>query len=153
VGLALWLGASLGLPGLAMALVFSSLLTTLVWGLFLTRALFGVGCMEIWTEHIRPWLFRVGPALALSASAGPYVAGMPLWAAVAVVAAGGVVYIWWTGPLWDRLPLPVRLRLRLERLGVVRSQVSLLNSRQTIAPSAELTLVATGDDAISACDG
>lgn len=131
VGLSMWFGSSFGLPGLAMALVLSSLATSFVWGLFLLRSAYGFGFTELWTEHFWPCLVRVGPAMAVAAWVGPWLATAPLSAAVAIASAGGVLYLWWIRPLGFRLPLPEQIRLRLARFGLAAVAGSNANIQTT----------------------
>jgi O-antigen/teichoic acid export membrane protein len=118
VGLALGLGSRVGLPGLAIALVASSLATSFVWGVILLRSTFRLGFAVLWTDHFLPWLVRVGPAMAFAAWVGPRLAVAPLWVVAAVAAAGGALYLWWIRNLVSRLPLPEQVRRPLARFGL-----------------------------------
>jgi O-antigen/teichoic acid export membrane protein len=118
VGLALWLGSSFGLPGLAIALFASSLATSFIWGVVLLRSTFRLGFAVLWTDHLWPWLIRVGPAMAFAAWVGPRLALAPPWMVAAVAAAGAALYLWWIRSLVARLPLPEQVRRPLARLGL-----------------------------------
>jgi O-antigen/teichoic acid export membrane protein len=163
--LALWLGANVGLVGLPIAFVISSLAIRFVCGLQLTRRLFGLGEAEIWSNHFRPWLFRVGPALVLAGWIGPRLAAAGLWIAILVTAVGAMLYVWWIRSLWFRLPVPDQLRRRLTRFGfatAISSTVAeepaaangfLPNQPDTASPLEDVAMLSPPDEALAGSNG
>lgn len=110
LALALPLGAVYGLAGLAFALLPSSVITTLAWGMYLQRHVFGLTLVDMWTALLAPWLWRMTPALILASLLGRRLAEEPLWQTMVALVLVAPLYLWWVRPLLRHLPLPLRVQ-------------------------------------------
>lgn len=119
VALALPLGASLGMVGIALATAISGLITTLPYGLTLLPATAGWTRARFVTSIIGPWLWRFAPLAALAATVGWADARLPAPAVIGLAALVGAGYLVAMRPLLRELPLGSRLRRALQAARLV----------------------------------
>ncbi|HEU4557633.1 MAG TPA: hypothetical protein VFS20_07275 [Longimicrobium sp.] len=107
---ALLLGRVLGLAGVALAAVISTVVVAYPAGAALTRRTTGLGHAELWRGALRSWSLRMAALLPLAGAVG--VAGVRVspWAAVGAGPLLGLFYLWLMRPLYEGLPLPSRAR-------------------------------------------
>jgi O-antigen/teichoic acid export membrane protein len=113
---ALLLGRRLGLPGIALAAVLSTVLVAYPAGVRMVHRTTGITQRELWLRALGPWSLRMVPLLALGAAVatlgGRIDARLPLLMAAPL----GAIYLWVMRPVYADLPLPPRARLWLARL-------------------------------------
>lgn len=119
LGAAVVLGRWLGLAGVALAAVLSTVLVALPTGLHLMRRHARVAPGELWSEVLAPWTLRCGPLLVLGAALGPVLVDRPAWVALAALPPLALLFLWMLRPMVAALPLPARVRGALVQLRLV----------------------------------
>ena len=121
IGLALILGSSWTLGGIAAAAPLAALTTSAPAGLALLWASTGMSLSIFWRELLSPWLQRIAPAAIVCAGVGMLVrdAGLMPAAAATAVCVGGC--LWVVRPLLSDLPLSAQWTRRLVRARVLPS--------------------------------
>jgi O-antigen/teichoic acid export membrane protein len=107
---ALLLARVLGLAGVALAAVISTVLVAYPAGVALTRRTTGLGHAELWRGALGAWTLRLAALLPLAYAVG--VAGVRVspWIAAAAGPPLGLLYLWLMRPLYAGLPLPSVVR-------------------------------------------
>jgi O-antigen/teichoic acid export membrane protein len=121
LGSALLLGRWLGLAGVALAAVVSTVLVAYPAGVWMVRRTTGMTQGELWRESLGPWMLRGGALLALGAGVGVLGARVSPWLPLALAPLLGLLYLWVMRPLYADLPLPARIRPWLARLRLVEA--------------------------------
>ena len=119
LGAALLLGRWLGLAGVALAAVVSTVLVAYPAGVWMVRRTTGMTQGELWRQALGPWALRGGALLALGAGVGVLGTRVSPWLALALAPLLGLLYLWVMRPLYADLPLPARIRPWLARLRLV----------------------------------
>ncbi|MFL5540740.1 MAG: hypothetical protein ACJ8J0_17240, partial [Longimicrobiaceae bacterium] len=121
LGAALLLGRWLGLPGVALAAVVSTVVVAYPAGVWMVRRTTGMTQGELWRHALGPWAWRGGLLLALGAAVGVLGVRASPWLALALLPPLGLLYLWVMRPLYADLPLPAWARPWLARLRLVRA--------------------------------
>ena len=122
LGAALLLGRWLGLPGVALAAVVSTVLVAYPAGVWMVRRTTGMTQGELWRHALGPWAWRGGALLLLGGAVGLLGVRVSPWLALSLAAPLALLYLWVMRPLYADLPLPARLRPWLVRLRLVEAQ-------------------------------
>jgi O-antigen/teichoic acid export membrane protein len=97
------LALSLGLNGLAAAVILSAAVTMLPIGLRTLGVAADVAPRDIGADIIA-WSWRAAPVLVIGAAVGA--ANVPSWLAFGALAPLGIAYLWLTRSLYGSLPVP-----------------------------------------------
>jgi O-antigen/teichoic acid export membrane protein len=119
LGAALLLGRWLGLAGVALAAVVSTVLVAYPAGVWMVRRTTAMTQGELWRQALGPWMLRGGALLALGGAVGVLGARVSPWLALALAPLLGLLYLWVMRPLYADLPLPARIRPWLARLRLI----------------------------------
>jgi O-antigen/teichoic acid export membrane protein len=101
------LALSLGLNGLAAAVILSAAVTMLPIGLRTLGVAADVAPQDIGADIIA-WSWRAAPVLVIGAAVGA--ANVPSWLAFGALVPLGIAYLWLTRSLYGSLPVPPGLR-------------------------------------------
>lgn len=119
LGAALLLGRWLGLAGVALAAVVSTVLVAYPAGAWMVRRTTGMTQGDLWRHALGPWALRGGVLLLLGAAVGVLGQRVSPWLAPALAPPLALLYLWVMRPLYAGLPLPARVRAGLARLRLV----------------------------------
>lgn len=128
IGLALWLGRTYALTGVAAATALSSVGISLPVGIWLVRETAGVGIRQLARDALVPWAWRALPIFGLAALSGSaIVGGLAGDGKIASALVGaltalilGTLYLFVSRNAMQRLPFPEKARKLLERVRLLR---------------------------------
>ena len=118
LGAAILLGRWLGMPGVALAGVVSTVLVAYPAGVWMLKRTTGMGHGELWRGALGPWAARGAGLLLLGAAVAELGARTSPWVPLALAPALGLLYLWVMHPLYADLPIAGRVRPWLARLGL-----------------------------------
>ena len=106
--LAIGLGRSLGLEGIAMAGFVAAFTTTIPFSIVLMRASTGLNTGRLTRDLVAPWFVRAIGLVAVAALAGLFYQRLGLVLSIAITSAICAAYLWTMRPLYVGLPLSGR---------------------------------------------
>lgn len=109
IGLALTLGRSWELHGIAAAGLVAGLATSIPAGILLLGPATGLTARHLARDLMAPWAARAGVLVVLAATAGVFHRTLGLALSSVVAAAISIAYLWQMRPLYAGLPLDARL--------------------------------------------
>ena len=112
----------LGLPGVAVASLCSSILLSLPLGIRIFQRPTQLSLEDIWRAVLVPWCSRIVPVLIISVGVGIWMSHALIHLWVVLVPILGFVYIWHMRPLYNGLPLPLSVKPWLIRLKLIPQQ-------------------------------
>jgi O-antigen/teichoic acid export membrane protein len=109
LGLALILGSSWELQGIAVAGLVASVATSIPAGVLLLGPATGLTARHLVRELLWPWASRAGALVVLAATAGAFHRSLGLAFSAALAAAISIAYMWQMRALFAGLPLDARM--------------------------------------------
>ncbi len=122
ISLALALGYFFGLRGVAAAGVIVSFLVVLPLGARALKSLIRLSSVELLSEALLPWLWRLSALLVLSIAIGIFLPRNSRLALICLAPLLGFVYVWHMRPLYVGLPFPVSVKPWLIRMRLIPQQ-------------------------------
>jgi O-antigen/teichoic acid export membrane protein len=119
LALAVTLGKSFGLKGIALASVCSSLLLTLPLGVVVLRRVTQLSFSDLVTSSLVPWGWRIVGLLVLSTAIGILMPQKSILLLLGVAPVLGLVYLWHMKPLYAGLPWPTSVKPWLVKVRLV----------------------------------
>jgi O-antigen/teichoic acid export membrane protein len=116
---ALLLGRLLGLAGVALAGIASTLLVAYPAGVWMVRRTTGLAHGELWRQALGAWALRAAGLLALGALVGVAGTWVSPWLPLALSPLLAALYLRVMRPLYQGMPFPARVRPWLVRLRLV----------------------------------
>lgn len=118
---ALLLGHVLGLVGIALAAIVSTVLVAYPAGVWMVRRTTDVDQPALWRRALGPWAVRAAGLLALGAAVGVVATRVSPWLPLVLAPPLAILYLWIMRPLYAEIPLPARVRPWLARFGLLET--------------------------------
>ena len=109
------LGHFLDLQGVASGTLISTLGFSVPLFLWLLAKCLPLTPGRIASEVFLPWLLRAGPLLALAIVFGANLRELPGWMEIAFAPLAAAIYAWWLLPLCTGVPVPLRIKLLMDK--------------------------------------
>jgi O-antigen/teichoic acid export membrane protein len=107
---ALLLGRTYGLAGVAAAAIVSTALVAYPAGVWMVRRTTGMTQGELWRDALGPWVLRASVLFAIGLAVGTLGIRVSPWLPLALAPLLAALYLWVMRPLYEGIPLPVRVR-------------------------------------------
>ncbi len=122
VALAIGMGKSFGLRGIAGASLISSALIAIPMAARVFRQRTGMTIGDLWSDVLFNWSIRITPLLILTTAVGLWIPRRAFLFTVAIAPLLGLLYLWHMRRLYSELPLPHALRPWLVRMKLIPQQ-------------------------------
>ncbi|MBV9958420.1 MAG: hypothetical protein JO360_08365 [Acidobacteria bacterium] len=116
VALAIPLGYLIGLPGIALASLCSSLFLSFPFGVRILNSSTQLSLAQLWKTTLLPWLLRIAGLLVLAAIVGFWLPPRAVILMMVIAPLLGALYVWHMRPLYVGLPVPLKVRPWLVRM-------------------------------------
>lgn len=116
IALAIPLGYLIGLPGVALASLCSSLFLSFPLGVRILKRSTHLSFAELWRSILLPWSLRIALLLALSTAVGFWLPRRATGLMMILAPLLGLLYVWHMRPLYVGLPLPLKVKPWLVRM-------------------------------------
>jgi O-antigen/teichoic acid export membrane protein len=110
IALAVILGRSFGLVGVAAACSLSTLLLAIPLGVKCLRRVTGLTGADLWRGVFASWGGRVAAMLCVGAALGHWLVAGAVWVVILAAPGMGLLYLWYMRSLYVGMPFPARVR-------------------------------------------